>query len=163
MATLQSRQVPGHPPGTYLTLSPVPQTNPPTMLLGPSAAPRLVKQLPPGFTDAQLFDLFRPYGALYSARTQPPTNIYNTNDDSGTGIVEFYREEDAKRAEEELHCAEVGDRNIAVSVYHAPRRSNTTSEINANAPPFIPSGYGIGVNPYATVRLLILLCLLLGL
>ena len=153
LATLQSRQIQGYPLGTNLSLSPVPHTNPPTVLIGPSAAPRLVKQLPPGFIDSQLFDLFRPYGPLYSARIQHPTGVYNASDDSGTGIVEFYREEDAKKAEEELHCAEVGDRNIAVTVYHQPRRSNTTSEISATAPPFIPSGYGVGINPYAQVCL----------
>jgi RNA recognition motif-containing protein len=103
----------------------------------PSAVPRLVKHLPPGFTDSQLYDLFRPYGALASARTQAGFG----ND---TGVVEFWREEDAVEAESAMHCADVEGQSIAVQVYQ-PRRAST--EFSVNAPAFVPSG---SVFPYPT-------------
>lgn len=105
----------------------------------PSAIPRLVKHLPPGFTDSQLYDIFRPYGALASARTQAGFG----ND---TGVVEFWREEDAVRAEEAMHCSDVDGSNIAVQVYQQ-RRTSGVPEFSVNAPAFVPSG---SVYPYPT-------------
>jgi polyadenylate-binding protein len=115
----------------------------------PSAVPRLVKHLPPGYTDSQLYDIFRPFGALASARTQAGFG----ND---TGVVEFWREEDAVQAEEAMHCSDVEGQNIAVQVYQ-PRR--TSAEFSANAPTFVPSG---SVFPYPTqVCGIILYCLVI--
>jgi RNA recognition motif-containing protein len=94
--------------------------------------PRLVKQLPPAFTDSQLYDLFRPYGALASART--PTQF-----GPDTGMVEFWNEEDAQMAEEALHCAEVEGLNIAVQLYQPRRASHSVREFNAAAPSFVPA------------------------
>jgi polyadenylate-binding protein len=110
-------------------LSPYPPTNPPTPLPPPSALPRLVKQLPPVFTDSELYDLFRPFGALASVRTQ-------TQFGPDTGTVEFWNENDARAAEQAMHCAEVNGQNIAVQVYQ-PRRTST--EFNTSAPAFVPS------------------------
>lgn len=115
-----------------LVLSPYPPTNPPTPLPPPSALPRLVKHLPPDFTDSQLYDIFRPYGALASARTQ-------THFGPDTGMVEFWNEDDARAAEEEMHCADVDGSNIAVQVYQPRRTSGGLPEFSANAPTFIPS------------------------
>ena len=115
-----------------MALSPYPPTNPPTSLPPPSALPRLVKQLPLEFTDSQLYDLFRPFGALASVYTQ-------TQCGPDAGIVEFWNEEDAIQAEQAMHCAEVEGRNIAVQVYQ-PRRTASTVEFNAAAPTFVPSG-----------------------
>jgi hypothetical protein len=129
----------------FLVLSPYPQTTPPTPLPPPSALPRLVKHLPVGFTDFQLYDLFRPFGALASTRTQ-------TGFGSDTGVVEFWREEDAQVAEEAMHCADVEGQNIAVTVYQPRRTSGTVSEFSAHAPTFVPSG---SVFPYPQVCILI--------
>jgi polyadenylate-binding protein len=137
LATLQSRPIPGLQPPVPLVLSPYPFTTPPTPMPPPSAVPRLVKHLPPGFTDSQLYDIFRPFGALASARTQAGFG----ND---TGVIEFWREEDALQAEEAMHCSDVDGQNIAVQVYQ-PRR--TSAEFSANAPTFVPSG---SVFPYPT-------------
>ncbi|KAI0346153.1 hypothetical protein BDW22DRAFT_1323158 [Trametopsis cervina] len=131
LATLQSRFIPNLDQPVALILSPYPSTTPPTPLPPPSASPRLVKQLPPGFTDSQLYDLFRPFGALASVRT--PAGI-----GKDTGIVEFWREEDAKDAEEALHCADVDGQNISVQLYQ-PRRAGPLSEFSPSAPTFIPS------------------------
>lgn len=116
-------------PTTFVSLSPYP---PGQVLPPPSAQPRLVKQLPAGFTDVQLYELFRPFGAIASVRTK-------TDFGPETGVVEFWREEDAKIAEENMHCAEVGDQNIAVQVYQ-PRRGAAPSQFSASAPAFIPTG-----------------------
>ena len=140
LATLQARPIPGLTPPVLLVLSPYPSTTPPTPLPPPSAQPRLVKHLPPGYTDSQLYDLFRPYGALASVRTQSPFG-------KDTGVVEYWREEDAREAEEAMHCADVEGQNIAVQVYQPRRGGAATSEFNATAPTFVPTG---SVFPYPT-------------
>ncbi|KAI0090136.1 hypothetical protein BDY19DRAFT_887958 [Irpex rosettiformis] len=133
LATLQSRPIPNVHPPVLLSLSPYPSTTPPTPLPPPSASPRFVKQLPLGFTDSQLYDLFRPYGALASVRT--PTSV-----GEDTGIVEFWREEDARDAEEALHCAEVEGQNISVQLYQPRRPTAVRTEFSPNAPTFVPTG-----------------------
>ncbi|EIW78589.1 hypothetical protein CONPUDRAFT_156564 [Coniophora puteana RWD-64-598 SS2] len=139
LATLQSRPIPGLQPPVFLVLSPYPPTNPPTPLPPPSAQPRFVKQLPLGYTDSQLYDLFRPFGALSSARIQSTFGTVN-------GIVEFWREEDARIAEEAMHCADVEGQNIAVQIYQSRRAAGGHApEFNAHAPTFVPSG---SVFPY---------------
>ncbi|EIN08348.1 hypothetical protein PUNSTDRAFT_52774 [Punctularia strigosozonata HHB-11173 SS5] len=141
LATLHNRPVPELQPPVILNLSPYPPTTPPTPLPPPSASPRLVKQLPPTYTDSLLYDLFRPFGALASAKTDAGFGI-------GTGVVEFWREEDARAAEEAMHCAEVEGQNIAVQVYQ-PRRTSGLQEFSANAPAFVPSGGAYYPNPQA--------------
>ena len=37
-----------------------------------------------------------------------------------SGAIEFWNEDNAKVAEEDMHCAEVDGYNIAVQVYHPP-------------------------------------------
>ena len=97
-----------------------------------------MKQLPPGYTDSQLYDLFRPFGALASVRTQAPFG-------KDTGVIEFWREEDAREAEESMHCADVEGQNIAVQPYQPRRAGGIVSEFSPNAPSFVPSG---SVFPY---------------
>ena len=139
LTILQSRHIPELPTPVPLVLSPYPPTNPPTLLPPPSALPRLVKQLPPEYTDSQLYDLFRPFGALASVHTQ-------TQFGPDAGIVEYWNEEDAIQAEQAMHCAEVEGQNIAVQVYQ-PRRT-TSAEFNVAAPTFVPSG--LVYPPYPT-------------
>ena len=73
-------------------------------------------------------------------------------------MVEFWREEDAREAEEALHCLDLQGQNIAVQVYQ-PRRAGISStlstssspsgiggtrtlisEFSPNAPTFVPTG-----------------------
>ncbi|KAG5736174.1 hypothetical protein E4T56_gene15614, partial [Termitomyces sp. T112] len=126
LATLQSRRIPGIEPPVLLVLSPYPPTSPPTPLPPPSAHARLVKHLPPAYTDAQLYDLFRPFGALASART-------HTHFGADTASVEFWNEDDARAAEDAMHCADVDGHNIAVHVYHA------RGPVSPDAPAFVPA------------------------
>ncbi|KAI0281824.1 hypothetical protein BGY98DRAFT_1088374 [Russula aff. rugulosa BPL654] len=142
LSTLHGRPIPGLTPPVLLVLSPYPPTTPHTPLPPPSASPRLVKHLPPGYTDSQLYDLFRPFGALASAHTQAGFG-------KDTGVVEFWREEDARRAEEALHCADVEGQNIAVQLYQHRRASGVVSEFSPSAPSFVPSGTAFAT-PYPT-------------
>lgn len=54
-----------------------------------------MKQLPIGVTDAFLYDLFRPFGPLANVRSEAGFG-------PDIGVVEFWREEDARRAEEAM-------------------------------------------------------------
>lgn len=137
-------------PPVSLVLSPYPPTSPPTPLPPPNAQPRLVKHLPPYFTDSQLYDLFRPYGSLASVRTQA---IGRDN-----GIVEFWREEDAKAAEAALHCADVDGSNIAIQLYQPRRASGLATEFNATAPTFVPSGQVFGYPQVRGDQILSIIC-----
>jgi polyadenylate-binding protein len=140
LATLQSRPIPELQPLVPLVLSPYPPTNPPTPLPPPSALPRLVKHLPFGYTDAQLYDIFRPFGAIASARTQAGFG-------PDTGMVEFWREGDARVAEDAMHCVDVEGQNIAVQIYQPRRTSGNVDTFSASAPAFVPSS---SIFPYPT-------------
>lgn len=88
-----------------------------------------------------------------------------TNFGAESGIVHFWNEEDAAAAEQAMvcvdsplsntyvtsyirmqHCAEVGDRNIAVVIFQQPRRTPGGSvpqdqfNPNPSAPAFVPAG-----------------------
>jgi polyadenylate-binding protein len=164
LATLNGRTIPELPAAVTLILSPYTPTSPPTALPPPNAQPRLVKHLPPGMTDSELYDLFRPYGALASVRAH---SVFGPD----TGVVEFWREDDARIAEEALHCADVRGSNIAVQVYQ-PRRAPShhqphphvaaaaavlvqqqqqqqqqQQEFNVAAPSFVPGGSVFGFVP----------------
>ncbi|KAF8586869.1 hypothetical protein K439DRAFT_1339680 [Ramaria rubella] len=136
LTTLHGRAIPYVTPPAHIYLSPFPPTNPPYVPPVPQAQPRLVKHLPPQFTDSALYDLFRPYGPMASVRAE------QAGFGDGTGVVEFYLEDDARVAEAALHCAEVGESNIAVQVYQQRRASGNASEfgVNPNATSFVPGG-----------------------
>lgn len=133
LATLNGRMIPDLPTPVQLILSPYPATNPPTALPPPNAQPRLVKHLPMDVTDSDLYDIFRPFGALASVHVQ-------SNFGPDTGVVEFWREEDARAAEEALHCADIHGSNIAVQVYQ-PQRARNLHALPP-APPSIPPALG---------------------
>ncbi|KAF5357025.1 hypothetical protein D9756_006674 [Leucocoprinus leucothites] len=137
LAVLQARSIPNTQPPVPLVLSPFPPTNPPTPLPPPAAHPRLVKHLPPGYEDSQLYDLFRPFGALASVRA-------HTQFGADTGVIEFWSEDDARQAEEAMHCADVEGQNIAVQIYTPRRASGTVADFNAAAPTFVPASPQFG-------------------
>lgn len=55
-------------------------------------------------------------------------------------MIEYWHEEDARYAEEAMHCAEIDGQNIAVHVYQ-PRRtpSGSIPEFSPAAAPFVPA------------------------
>lgn len=140
LAVLQARSIPDTSPPAPLVISPFPPTNPPTPLPPPAAHPRLIKHLPPGYTDSQLYDIFRPFGALASVRA-------HTQFGTDTGVVEFWSEDDARQAEEAMHCADVEGQNIAVQIYTPRRASGTVADFNAAAPTFVPASPQFGSFP----------------
>jgi len=123
-------------PQVTLHLDPSPpSSSPPPTWPPPAAAPRLVSSLPPSFSDSKLFDTFRGFGAIASCRMHPDLG-------HDVGIVTFWREEDATRAEEVMHMSEVDDFNISVKVWHPGRGmgKGRVLEFNPQAPSFVPSG-----------------------
>jgi len=74
------------------------------------------------------FDIFWGYGPISFAHLRP-----NLGPD--IAIIESWCGDDARRAEETMHCSEVDDCRITVHVYQPPREA----ESNVIAPPFIPS------------------------
>ena len=141
MTTLHGRPIAFVTPAAHIYLSPFPPTNAPYVPPPPQAQPRLVKHIPSQISDSSLYDLFRPFGPMASVR------VNQAGFGEGTGVVEFYLEDDARAAEAALHCAEVGGSNIAVQVYQQRRASGNASEfgVNPNATSFVPGG---GVVPY---------------
>ncbi|CAE7102324.1 unnamed protein product [Rhizoctonia solani] len=138
LATLNGSVIPNTQ--FYLHLSPfASQATPP-----PLATPRLVKHLPLGTNDSFLYDLFRPYGPLSSAKMEATFG-------AESGIVHFWNEDDAAAAEQAMHCAEVGDRNIAVVIFQQPRRTASAQDQypNVSAPAFVP---GIPAFPFTPPR-----------
>jgi polyadenylate-binding protein len=97
-----------------------------------------VKHLPPGFTDSQLYDLFRPYGALASVHA-------HTQFGPETGMVEFWSEDDARNAENDTHMRDIDGYTIAVQIY-VPRRAPGGIDFNTAAPAFVPNSAILG--PY---------------
>lgn len=107
----------------------------------PQAKPRLIKQLPHGTEDADIYDLFRPYGALFQAQrilTNPTGHVTGFR---GMALVVYYSEEDAARAQSEMHCAEIEGKTISVSIDNVARRPNGANhqEFSPAAQPFVPS------------------------
>jgi polyadenylate-binding protein len=116
-------------PQVTLHLDPLPPTSPPANWPPPNATPRIVSSLPPSFSDSKLFDTFRGFGAIASCRMQGELG-------PDVGIVTFWREEDAARAEEVMHMSEIEDYNISVKLLLPSRKP----EFNPAAPSFVPSG-----------------------
>lgn len=107
----------------------------------PSAKPRLVKQLPPTSDDAFVYDLFRPFGPLRRAQCllTNPAGIHTGF--KGMAVLEFYSEQDAQRAESEMHCSEVGGKSISVAIDTATRKvSAAAAEFRPSAAAFVPAG-----------------------
>jgi len=94
----------------------------------PLATPRIIKQLPPTFTAAKLFDLARPFGPLHSATLlySPSPHPGEPPRFKGHALVTFYDEQHASDAERGLHFLEVEGQNIAVQVYEQRRAARAS-------------------------------------
>ena len=139
LACLHSKPFPGLNPPANIVLSPYPPTDPPTPLPPASATPRLVKFLPTYYTDFQLYDIFRPYGALAAVKTR-------VSFAQETAMIEFWREDDARKAEDGMYCAQIDGHNIAIQSYQPRRASGSMSDFGLGASPFVTSGYPYPVN-----------------
>ncbi|TKY85401.1 hypothetical protein EX895_005563 [Sporisorium graminicola] len=115
-----------------------------------SAKPRLVKQLPPGTDDAALYDLFRPFGPLRRAQCLLTNAAGIHTGFKGKAVLEYYSEDDAQRAESEMHCREIGGKSISVVVDIGTRKvSASAAEFRPSAAPFVPGSSSSGMSPSA--------------
>ncbi|GAA6047071.1 hypothetical protein JCM3770_004182 [Rhodotorula araucariae] len=119
-ATCNGQRLPSSSETLVLSLSPPPCIDP-----TPLATPRIVKQLPAGYTASKLFALARPFGPLASA-----TLLFSSPSAGGPprfkhqALLTYYDEEHARAAEHGLHFLEVEGQNIAVQAFDA-RRAGT--------------------------------------
>ncbi|PWN48406.1 hypothetical protein IE53DRAFT_389403 [Violaceomyces palustris] len=135
----------------------------------PNARPRLIKQLPPYTDDAMIFNLFRPFGPLAKAHRILTSPTGQHTGFRGMGLVEFFDEKDAQKAQDEMHCAEVGGKTISVAVDTIQRRPVGVADLglpstqilapqpmSANAPAFSPTprsvSGGSAASIYATAQ-----------
>lgn len=94
----------------------------------PNAQIRQVKQLSANTDNATLYNLFRPFGPVHSAKLQLDNGRFR-----GFALVRMFEENDAERATSELHCMEVDGMMIAVVPF------NPRSKLTPLPPEFIPS------------------------
>ncbi|CAO1620122.1 unnamed protein product [Sympodiomycopsis kandeliae] len=97
--------------------------------------PRLIKQLPATTDDQYLYDLFRPFGAIARAHCILTNPAGHHTGFRGMANVEYYDEEDAQRAQNEMHCVEIEGKTISVSIDNVTRRG----DFSAQAAPFVPN------------------------
>lgn len=116
-----------------------------------AARPRLVKQLPSHTDDALVYDLFRRFGPLRRAQCILTNTAGVHTGFKGMASLEYYSEEDAQRAEAEMHCSDVGGKTISVAVDTAARKvSASASEFRPSAAPFVPgNSLGSSAAPFA--------------
>ncbi|EST04945.1 Polyadenylate-binding protein/Hyperplastic disc protein [Kalmanozyma brasiliensis GHG001] len=107
-----------------------------------SAKPRLVKQLPSTTDDSLVYDLFRRFGPLRRAQCLLTNTAGIHTGFKGMALLEYYDEEDAKRAEAEMHCSDVDGSTISVAVDSSTRKPSTGFRPSAAA--FVPSS---GMSP----------------
>lgn len=118
-----------------LSIGPDPATDP-----KPAAKPRLVKQLPFGTEDSDVFDMFRPYGPLESAARILTNPTGHHTGFRGMALVIYYSEEQAQHAQTEMHCADIDGKTISVSIDNVARRpSGQGTSFSPSATPFVPS------------------------
>jgi len=61
-------------------------------------------------------------------------------------MIEFWREDDARKAEDAMYCAQIGGNNIAIQSYQPRRTSGSMSDFTLGTPTFVTSGYPYPVN-----------------
>lgn len=116
--------------GLRLTINPPGSPEEPTT----HSKPRLVKQLPPTSDDQYVYDLFRPFGPIARAHCILTNPAGHHTGFRGMANVEYYSEEDAQRAQNEMHCLDIEGKTISVSIDNVARRP----EFSAQAAPFVP-------------------------
>jgi len=106
--------------------------NDPSKTIGsePSSAAYIlqVKSLPPSTTNIALYQLFRPFGPLFSCRIQ----LQQDNKFRGSALVQFFRQEDAENAMKSMHCYPFDGKNITVSQYQGKNQTKIRTNISGN-------------------------------
>uniref|UniRef100_A0A1D1Y7I4 Polyadenylate-binding protein 1 n=1 Tax=Anthurium amnicola TaxID=1678845 RepID=A0A1D1Y7I4_9ARAE len=90
----------------------------------------LVKQLPQNITNLTLYQLFRQFGPLFRVNQQDNNNNNKYKGSGSSAFVQFFRQEDADNAMENMHCILYEGKNLHVSVYNV--KPNNTPKIRTN-------------------------------
>ena len=61
-------------------------------------------------------------------------------------MIEFWREDDARKAEDAMYCFQIDGHNIAIQSYQPRRASGSISDFTLSTPTFVASGYPYPVN-----------------
>ncbi|KAN0059848.1 hypothetical protein ACQY0O_008422 [Thecaphora frezii] len=87
-----------------------------------------------------VYDLFRPFGPLVRAHCilTSPAGIHTGF--RGMASLEYYFEQDAQLAQDEMHCVTIGDKTISVAIDTVSKRptGSSSAEFSASAAPFVP-------------------------
>ena len=65
-------------------------------------------------------------------------------------MIEFWREDDARKAEDAMYCAQIDGHNIAIQSYQPRRTSGSISDFTLSTPTFVAPGYPYPVNQVFT-------------
>ncbi|CEH19206.1 related to polyadenylate-binding protein 3 [Ceraceosorus bombacis] len=111
---------------------------------GSKSKPRLIKQLPPGTEDVDVYDLFRPYGPLVRANRILTNPAGQHTGFRGMALVEYFEEEHAQAAQNELHCTDYQGKTISVAIDNVARRPSAANQhaFSPSAAVFVPGGGG---------------------
>jgi len=88
----------------------------------PQATILQVKQLPAQIDNNYLYNLFRPFGPMALCKIVVETDGLS----KGRAYVQYFWQEDADEALEQMHCKEIGDKTIAITKYN-PSKSKSSS------------------------------------
>lgn len=61
-------------------------------------------------------------------------------------MIEFWREDDARKAEDAMYCAQIDGHSIAIQTYQPRRTSGSMSDFGLGASPFVTSGHPYPMN-----------------
>ncbi|CAG8614646.1 12058_t:CDS:2 [Acaulospora morrowiae] len=112
---------------TYLSLKITDPTNHSSSEPQSNAYILQVDQLPVTTTNLTLFDLFRPFGPLFSTRIQYPDK---KNKGNWYALVQFFRQEDAERAIMTMNCQQIEGKNITVTKFLGGKQNKSTARAN---------------------------------
>ena len=65
-------------------------------------------------------------------------------------MIEFWREDDARKAEDAMYCAQIDGHSIAIQSYQPRRTSGSMSDFTLGTPTFVASGYPYPVSQVFT-------------
>lgn len=94
----------------------------------PQATILQVKQLPAQIDNNYLYNLFRPFGPMALCKIVSDSDGLS----KGYAFIQYFRQEDADEALEQMHCKEIGDKTIAITKYN-PSKSKSSSAAQSSS------------------------------
>jgi polyadenylate-binding protein len=104
-----------------------------------------VKNLDGGMTNKELYEIFRPYGEIFSVKLAQDYKGVS----KGYGYIQYYNPEDATKAIEAMNDKELAGKNLIVDIYKANTRHDRDSQrftnvFVKNLPPHIQTSEDLG-------------------